>query len=114
MTEHIPCYFRNPKDGTEMVLVPGGWFWMGSADEDKDASVDEKPRHLHHVEPFYIALACVTVAQFTRFVKEKGHDPGNAWNNDRDEYPVQYITWHDATAFAAWAGLRLPAGTVTF
>ncbi len=26
----IPWYFRNPKDGAEMVLIPGGWFWMGN------------------------------------------------------------------------------------
>jgi formylglycine-generating enzyme len=106
--EHIPCYYRNSKDGTEMVLVPGGSFWMGSAEEDRDASDSEKPRHIHYVEPFYIAVACVTVAQFMRFVEEMELDAGSDWKKDPDEYPVRYINWHDATAYAEWAGLRLP------
>ena len=29
MTSKIPCYYINPKDGAEMVLVPGGWFLDG-------------------------------------------------------------------------------------
>jgi len=31
--EKIPWYFRNPKDGTEMVPVPGGRFWTGEPEQ---------------------------------------------------------------------------------
>ena len=64
----VPWYLRNPTDGTELVLVPGGWFWMGSREDDGEAPDREKPRHLHWLAPYYIALACVTVAQFACFV----------------------------------------------
>ena len=104
----IPWYRVNPKDGSELVLVPGGCFWMGSGDEDPDAYDLEKPRHLHYVEPFYFGIACVTVAQFRRFVKETNSAAGSSWQNDPDEHPVRSVDWHDAMAYCSWAGLRLP------
>ena len=104
----IPWYKVNPKDGSELVLVPGGWFWMGSGDDDLDAFDNENPRHLHYVEPFYFGIFCVTVAQFSVFVKETNHDAGSDWRKDPDEHPVRYVNWHDATAYCKWAGFRLP------
>ena len=105
----IPWYKVNPKDGSELVLVPGGWFWMGSGDEDPDALGSEKPRHLHYVEPFYFGIFCVTVAQFRVFVKETKYDAGSDWQKDPDEHPVRCVGWHDAAVYCEWAGLRLPA-----
>jgi hypothetical protein len=32
----IPLYLVNTTDGTELVLVPGRWLWMGLSDEDSD------------------------------------------------------------------------------
>ena len=108
MSKHIPWYYVNPKDGAEMALVPGGWFWMGSGDDDREASNDEKPKHLHHVAPFYIGIACVTVAQFQRFTKDTGHKAGEDWKKDPKNHPVRYVNWHDAQAYCTWAGVRLP------
>jgi formylglycine-generating enzyme required for sulfatase activity len=104
----IPWYKVNPADGSELVLVPGGWFWMGSGDDDLDAFDNEKPRHLHYVEPFYFGIVCVTVAQFRNFVREKEYDAGSDWQKDSYEHPVRNVNWHDAAAYCAWAGLRLP------
>ncbi|HEB99457.1 MAG TPA: hypothetical protein ENJ05_08125 [Thiotrichales bacterium] len=80
---------------------------MGSGEAAPDG---KKPRHLHWVAPYYIALACVTVAQFERFVAATGHDAGEDWKKDRDrpEHPVRYVNWRDARAYCDWAGLRLP------
>ena len=99
----------NPKDGTELVLVPGGWFWMGSLEEDGDASDKEKPRHLHYVAPFHLALTCITVEQFGQFVEETWHDAGTDWRGDPPDHPVRYVNWYDSLAYCKWAGLRLPS-----
>ncbi len=108
MNKEVPWYYLNPKDGSEMVLVPGGWFWMGARDDDTKASDDEKPRHLHYTAPFYIGLTCVTVGQFKRFVDDTAHDAGTDWREDPDEHPVRFVNWHDARKYVEWAGLRLP------
>ena len=108
MNKEVPWYYLNPKDGSEMVLVPGGWFWMGARDDDSMADDDEKPRHLHYTAPFYIGLTCVTVGQFKRFVRDTAHDAGTDWREDPDEHPVRNVNWDDARAYVDWAGLRLP------
>ncbi|WP_373500167.1 formylglycine-generating enzyme family protein [Desulfococcus sp.] len=108
-TNSIPYYIINPADGTELVLIPGGWFRMGSEDDDPDAYDNrEKPRHLHWVGPFYLGIACVTVAQFRLFAGQTGHEAGYGWRQDPDDHPVRYVSWHDAAAYCKWADLRLP------
>lgn len=79
----------NPKDGTELVLIPGGWFWMGSGDEDSDAYDSEKPRHLHYLKPFYFGITCVTVEQFGQFVQETGHKGGD-YQGTGDDYDERW------------------------
>ena len=109
MPNKISWYYINPKDGTEMVLVPGGWFWMGSDDTDSDADDNEKPRHLHWLDPFYISITCVTVKQYKRFVEETGYKGGGYPDNkDPSNHPVRNVNWYDAGAYCKWAGLRLP------
>ena len=106
MPNKIPWYYINPKDGTEMVLVPGGWFWMGSDDTDSDADGNEKPRHLHWLDPFYISITCVTVKQFKRFAEKTGYKGGNypgtgdehgqnlgGYNKDPFDHPVRHVSW---------------------
>lgn len=105
----ISCYVVNPKDDSELLLVPGGWFWMGSRQDDSEASNKEKPRHLHYVEPFYFAITCVTVKQFEQFVAETRYDAGSDWRGDPPDHPVRYVNWYDSLAYCKWAGLRLPS-----
>jgi len=108
MKNHVPWYCVNPVDGTELVLIPGGWFYMGSGDEDREAFDSEKPRHLHYVEPFYISIHCITVGQFKKFTDASRYSAGGDWGKDPDDYPVRYVNWDDAQAYCKWAGLRLP------
>jgi sulfatase modifying factor 1 len=108
MTKKVSLLYINPKDGAEMVLVPGGWFWMGSDDSDPDAENREKPRHLHWLAPFYISITSVTVRQFKQFVRETGYANDEDWDTDPSEHPVKHINWHDAKDYCEWAGLRLP------
>lgn len=67
-----PCQF-NPQSSPEMVLIPGGHFQMGSADNDTLAESDEKPQHWVAVQPFAISRCEITVAQFRQFVDETGY-----------------------------------------
>lgn len=107
-TEKYPWYFENPKDGTEMVLIPGGWFYMGAVANDTRAFDWEKPGHLHYLSPFYMAIFCVTVKQFGNFVEDTGYDAGKDWQKDPAGYPVRFVNWEDAGAYCQWADLRLP------
>lgn len=119
--DKISLYIRNEIDDTELILVPGGWFWMGGSERDEDAFMNEKPFHRHFVRPFYISIACITVGQFRNFVKEtnykggiypgRGENPDERWGrweDDPDDHPVRFINWYDAIAYCKWAGLRLP------
>ncbi|MFH0992115.1 MAG: formylglycine-generating enzyme family protein [bacterium] len=119
--------------GSEMVLVEGGTFTMGS----NEGNSDEKPAHQVTVSSFYIDKYEVTVAQFKQFVDVTGYntdaeksDGSNIWTGSTWEkkagvnwrcdergkrrpvsqynYPVIHVSWNDAAAFAAWAGKRLP------
>ena len=98
------------KDGKEMVLIPAGSFEMGDHfDEGRD---DELPVHTVQLDAFYMDSQEVTVEQFRKFVDESGHKYSR-WNDvatysPTDEHPMILVTWHDATAYAKWAGKRLP------
>ncbi len=94
---------------------------MGSDDVDSQAEDNEKPRHLHWLDPYYIGITCVTVKQFIRFVEETGYNgsdyPGagdkydinwGRYNKGPSDRPVRHVNWHDARAYCEWAGLRLP------
>lgn len=105
-----------------MVLIPAGAFEMGRNDGPKD----ERPRHTVYVDAFYIDRYEVTNAQYRQFIRanpqwqkeniaERFHDGTylRLWNkNDypvgRGDYPVNYVSWYAAMAYAQWAGKRLP------
>ncbi len=108
MAGHLPWYLVNQTDGSELVLMPGGWFRMGAVDKDEEVEDREEPGHLHYVAPFYMGITCVTVDQFRRFVRETAYEAGKGWKKDPDGYPVRDVSWYDATAYCRWAGLRLP------
>jgi formylglycine-generating enzyme required for sulfatase activity len=89
-----------PKD---MIYVPAGEFVMG----------DEKPAHKVHLDAFYIGKYPVTNAEYARFVDCTGHYPPQHWPDGqtpagKEDHPVVYVSWHDARAYARWAGMRLP------
>ena len=104
----VPIVYTNPRDGYEMVLVPGGEFVMGSSAGDIYAYDNEKPRHLHRTEPYLMGRYTVTVSQFRKFVRETGYKASFDWQKDPPNHPVRYVSWYDAEAYAQWSGLRLP------
>ena len=102
-------------DVTEMVLIPAGSFQMGS--NHSDAYAHEKPVHTVYVDAFYIDKYEVTNAQFKAFVDANPQYHTGSYLNDwrgndypsgRGNYPVRYVSWYAAMAYAQWAGKRLP------
>ena len=118
----LPSRIVNQADGSELALVPGGWFWMGSGDDDREARNNEKPRHLHFLKPYYMSITCVTVKQFKIFVRATGYCGGKhtgtskdidnerwgIWKNWPDDLPAVGVNWFDAAAYCSWAGVHLP------
>lgn len=94
----------NDADG-EMVFVKGGTFQMGS----KDGDSDEKPVHSVTLSDFFIDKYEVTVKQYREFCnatrRSMPEAPSWGWQED---HPIVNVSWHDATAYAEWAGKRLP------
>ena len=94
------------KDGAPMVLIPAGEFQMGS-----NYRAVEQPVHTVYVDAFYMDVHEVTVGQYNQFVRATGHTPLPANISEyspTDRHPVVNVSWHDAMAYAKWAGKRLP------
>ncbi len=93
-----------------MVMVSGGEFQMGS--DSVEAAKDEKPVHTVFVATFFMDTHEVTVGEYKQFVEATGHREPE-WGEiapyaPTDQHPIVLVSWHDAMAYATWAGKRLP------
>lgn len=108
---------ENERDGTLLLLVPGGRFLAG---EGKVAI---------ELRAYYLAIHPVTNAQYARFLtaRRPEKDELDRWlwvdslcfvrkngshfesYGGKDEHPVVCVSWHGAEAYCEWAGLRLPS-----
>lgn len=93
-----------------MVLIPEGPFEMGS--NAARANTDEQPVHTVYADAFYMDKREVTVRAYRHFVEETGHRAPDweqvALYSPTDDHPIVFVSWHDAMAYAKWAGKRLP------
>ena len=90
-----------------MAFIPAGEFLMG----DNNGENNEKPEHRVKLDAFYMDSYLVTVAQYQRFLNTNPkHKKPDKWDQQlqNPRRPVVYVSWHDATAYATWAGKRLP------
>ena len=92
-----------------MVYVSGGEFTMGSDAGDEF----ERPAHKVRLAPFYIDVNEVTCEEYLKFATDKHHRMPSTWTNGSfppgtAKRPVTGVDWYDATAYAEWAGKRLP------
>jgi iron(II)-dependent oxidoreductase len=108
---------KNAPEG--MVYVPAGEFTMGSSRGDMHGThdirlfSDAQPEHKANVSAFYIDKTEVTNAQYKKFCDAAGYPAPPHWKNG--SYPqgeadvaVTRVNWWEASAYAAWAGKRLP------
>jgi len=105
--------WTRPADGMAMVYVPAGEFEMGSTEDS-----NEQPVHTVALDGFWIDRTEVTNGQYQRCVEAGDCDPPaesdsstrDAYysNSAYDDYPVIYVSWHQAADYCAWAGGRLP------
>jgi len=116
-----------------MVKIPGGKFEFAVSgieiEGENDIGVDvqypweDAPRRHHlkalEMKPFYMDKFPVTNAEFKKFIDATRYHPQDDHNFLRDwkngDYPegwgnkpVTWVSLHDARAYAAWAGKRLP------
>lgn len=98
----------NPKDGMVLMRIPGGTYRLG-ADQGKPA---ERPVHQVTLRPYALGRTEVTNAQYRRFVEATRHRGDGDWADSvarwGEQAPVVRVSWYDAQAYCAWAGLRLP------
>lgn len=114
----------SPKGVEGMVYIPAGEFLMGTSKEEARQLTEEygvhpslfageTPQRRVYVKAFYIDRYPVTNAQYKEFIEATGHRPPPHWRGreyppDQADVPVTYVNWHDANAYAQWAGKRLP------
>jgi formylglycine-generating enzyme required for sulfatase activity len=107
-------------DTAEEILIPAGSFQMGcdSGNPSEMCSSNEQPLHTVTLSAYFIDKYEVTNARYQACVDAGGCTaPGNVDSVTRSpyygtstyaDYPVINVTWHQASAFCAWAGKRLP------
>ena len=99
----------NSVDGAVYVPIPAGEFLMGSP--EGVGYSDEHPQHTVYLDAFWIMQTEVTNAQYAKCVADGACSaPDNSrWQDPiYAHHPVTDVDWHQANAYARWAGGRLP------
>ena len=108
---------RAPKG---MVKIPAGNFVFHTTSGDGFIPYpDYNEGRNYQLRLFYMDRHPVTNAQFGEFLRETGYLPDDTVNflkhwidgiipAGQENYPVVYVSYEDAQAFAEWAGKRLP------
>jgi sulfatase modifying factor 1 len=124
--------FRDCPDCSQMVVIRGGSFTMGSPENEPERKKFEGPRSNVRIESFAIGATEVTRGQYAVFVRdtrrpppahgcflfgfndvvfstdvdEQVMDQKASWRNpgfqQTDKHPVTCVSWQDAKDYAEW------------
>jgi len=114
-----------PPPGPEALAVEGGEHEIGAPGLERGFSYDnERPRHTVELAPFEIDRTPVSNGAYIAFIEDSGAEPPLYWQRDGGDWidtamgrrdridpdlPVIHVSWHEADAYARWAGKRLPS-----
>ena len=100
----VGAVFRDLDAAPEMVVVPAGKFWMGSAPDEPERFKNEDLRHeVTIARRFAVGRYAVTFDEW-----DAAHAAGGVMHNPDDEgwgrgrRPVINVSWEDAKAYTAW------------
>ncbi|HEU4598887.1 MAG TPA: SUMF1/EgtB/PvdO family nonheme iron enzyme [Solirubrobacterales bacterium] len=110
-------------ESPEAVLVAAGTHVIGAPDRGF-AYDNERPRHTVELPAFEIDRTPVSNAAYTSFIEATDAEPPLYWERREGGWidtargrqdpidpgrPLLHVSWHQADAFARWAGKRLPS-----
>jgi iron(II)-dependent oxidoreductase len=111
-------------EGPETVRIEGGEHEIGAPGLERGFAYDnERPRHTVELASFEIDRLPVLNRDYMAYVEDTDGDPPLYWQREGEDWvstamgrrvpinpdlPVIHVSWHDADAFARWAGKRLP------
>ncbi|MGN7611850.1 SUMF1/EgtB/PvdO family nonheme iron enzyme [Magnetococcales bacterium HHB-1] len=101
--ETMPVVHSNSRK----VLIPAGEFQLGS----RGFNDNESPPRRVSMKAFKMDVQPVTNQEYRRFLETTGYRHAPLLNDPTfgiDDHPVVGVTWHDAKAYAARVGGRLP------
>ena len=93
----------------DMVLIPSGWFWMGSDNHYRW----ESPRHRVWLDAFEIARCSVTRWEYSFFLSETAYPEPAGWRDPsfvEADQPVVGVSWFAAISYCEWLS-KLQSGT---
>jgi formylglycine-generating enzyme required for sulfatase activity len=91
--------------GLDMVLIPGGEFWMGSLESEEGHHPNESPRHRVKVPTFLLGRYPVTQAQWKQIAQGTPQANLKLEPNPSHfkglKHPVEQVNWHEAVEFCS-------------
>lgn len=100
----VPEFFTNSL-GMTFVLIPPGGYWRGAREYEREAGVNERPRHWVRInEPFFLSVSAVTRGQVRTLIHAgRWRSEGN-WESpgfdQSDDHPAVNLSWDEAHRFA--------------
>ena len=96
------------RDCPEMIVIPSGFFTMGSPNTEQAHRIRQEPQHtVTFTEPFAISKFQVTFADWDACVVAGGCNEYSPKDQDwgRGQQPVINVSWDDAQQYLAWLSL---------